>query len=151
MGWRGRIFTLTFKEQTQCSVGWHICLLFHSKIKLLSMRKFKSSRVAAVSRRFVLLLFPFLFIFFSSSSLSLRQAAQCPRFASSGGPHNVRQEKRVCFWGGTTLVFGETSVQLRRWPWATWSGLIERGSLWESRALLSYGRWGPLLSDAPAQ
>lgn len=66
-GWRGRIFTLTFKEQTQCSVGWHICLLFHSKIKLLSMWKFKSSLVAAVFCRFVLLLFPFCVIFFSFS------------------------------------------------------------------------------------
>lgn len=62
------IFTLTFKEQTQCSVGWHICLLFHSKIKLLSMWKFKSSRVAVVSRRFFVLFF-FLYVW----------AAQCPR------------------------------------------------------------------------
>lgn len=110
----GRIFTLTFKEQTQCSVGWHICLLFHSTIKLLSMWKFKSSRVAAPSRRFVSLLFPFCFLLLLLLLFLYVWAAQCPRFASAG-LHEARacELASVCFWGGKSLVridLGPTSV-----------------------------------------
>ncbi|KAL3992513.1 ATP-dependent DNA helicase PIF1 [Sarotherodon galilaeus] len=38
------------------------------------------------------------------------------------------------------VSFGESSVQLRWWPAATWSGLIEQWRLQESHTLLFYGR-----------
>lgn len=100
-GLEGRIFTLTFKEQTQCSAGWHICLLFHSMIKLLSMWKFKSSRVAVPSRRFVSLLFPFSFLLLLLLLFLYVWAAQCPCFA---GSRHACELASVCFWGGESLV-----------------------------------------------
>ena len=120
------IFILTFKKQTQCTVGWHIWLLFLFKIKLLSMWNFKSPWVAAGSECFSwssMPMFMWLWFYIVVHGCTCLHVPACKP------------------------LIGKTSIQLQWWPMATWSGLI---GVYRSYTHCS-SMVGPLLSEPPAR
>lgn len=69
-----------------------------------------------------------------------KSSVVCERYVCRLSAAATHARSYMALRARSCVSFGESSVQLRRWPAATWSGLIEQWRLQESHTLLFYGR-----------